>query len=86
MDMSYQNRHSKIINSKELDNQTKTAGFAFLIIMFLWIIVGFAAFVSSIVCFGRSGTMVEKIIGLLLAIFFGPFYFLFYGFNQGYCR
>ena len=52
----------------------------------LWITVGFCAFIASLVCFGRSGTIVEKIVGLLLAIFFGPFYFIFYAFNDTYCR
>ena len=58
----------------------------YLIFIIIWIIIGFIAFITSLVCFGRSGTIAEKIIGLLLAIFFGPFYFLFYGFNEGYCR
>jgi hypothetical protein len=37
-------------------------------------------------CFGSSGTMVEKIIGLLLALFFGPFYFIYYKFSNTYCK
>lgn len=57
-----------------------------LLFLFFWMILGLAAFITSIVCFGRSGSTAEKIIGLLLAIFFGPFYFLFYAFNGGYCR
>ena len=85
MDMSYKNQ-GHLRDLKDLDPRAKTTGFALLAIMFFWIIIGFAAFITSIVCFGRSGTMVEKIIGLLLAIFFGPFYFLFYAFNEGYCR
>jgi hypothetical protein len=57
-----------------------------LIFLFFWMIIGLAAFITSIVCFERSGSTTEKIIGLLLAIFFGPFYFFFYAFNGGYCR
>ena len=51
----------------------------------LWGLLGLIAFIMSLICFGRSGTLIEKIIGLLLAIFFGPFYFIFYMFNKNYC-
>lgn len=54
--------------------------------IFVWVFIGLVAFILSLVCFARSGSTFEKIMGLLLAIFFGPFYFLFYIFNGGYCR
>lgn len=54
--------------------------------IFVWVFIGLVAFILSLVCFARSGSTFEKIMGLLLAIFFGPFYFLFYVFNKGYCR
>ena len=57
-----------------------------VIILLMWILFGIIAFIMSLVCFGRSGTLLEKIIGLLLAIFFGPLYFIFYIFNPSYCR
>jgi hypothetical protein len=52
----------------------------------LWLIIGFIAFITSIVCFIRSGTIGEKIVGLILAILLGPFYFLFFIFRDGYCE
>ena len=72
--------------TNDIDPNIKKFSFAILAILFFWAIAGFAAFITSIICFGRSGSTEEKIIGLLLAIFFGPFYFLFYAFNQGYCK
>ncbi len=60
-------------------------GYAVFLI-YAWIILGFIAFVLSLVCFSRSGSILEKILGFFLAIFFGPFYFLFYLFDTGYCR
>jgi hypothetical protein len=54
--------------------------------IFVWVFIGLVAFIMSLVCFAKSGTTFNKIIGLLLAIFFGPFYFLFYVFNKEYCR
>lgn len=59
---------------------------ALLIFLSVWCILGIAAFVYSLMCFGSSGTMVEKIIGLLLALFFGPFYFIYYKFSNTYCK
>lgn len=61
-------------------------GGSLMFIMLIWVLAGFIAFIMSIICFGKSGSTTDKIIGLLLAIFFGPFYFLFYGFNSNYCR
>jgi hypothetical protein len=51
-----------------------------------WALAGAIAFIMSIVCFGYSGTTSEHVIGLLLAIFFGPFYWLFYYFAPNYCK
>jgi len=59
---------------------------ALYLFILIWSLIGVIAFIMSLVCFGRSGTLLEKIIGLLLAIFFGPLYFIFYIFNTSYCR
>ncbi len=62
-------------------------GGGFIIMFFIvWMLFGFAAFIMSIVCFGYSGSTSEKVVGLLLAFFLGPFYFIFYGVNKNYCR
>ena len=80
--------------SEQSNNKTGTTtnvevtpfGKGLIIFICVWIFIGLVAFILSLVCFARSGSTFEKIIGLLLAIFFGPFYFLFYVFNKGYCR
>ena len=39
-------------------------------------------------CAGRalqSNNITEKVIGVLLAIFFGPIYFIYLYYNSGYC-
>lgn len=83
MDMSYQNRNQgNVQNIKELIPEGKIVISGILILLFLWII----SFIASMTCFGKSGSTLEKIMGVLLAIFFGPFYFLFYAFNGNYCR
>ena len=51
----------------------------------IWALLGVAAFIASIVCFAKSGTLAEKVLGLILAIFIGPFYWLYFLFMKGYC-
>jgi len=61
-------------------------GIGLIIFFIIWIISSIIAFIYSLVCFGKSGSVLDKIIGLLLAIFFGPFYFI-YLYNYGvYCK
>lgn len=52
----------------------------------IWALFGFIAFIWSLVCFAKSGTAIDKIIGLLLAFFTGPFYFIYLIFYKQYCR
>jgi len=61
------------------------SGYAVFFI-YLWLFMGLIEFILSLVCFARSGSFLEKILGFMLAIFFGPFYFLFYLFDKDYCR
>jgi hypothetical protein len=63
-----------------------TLTFGIWIFVIIWLIMSVIAFIYSLVCFGKSGSVTDKIIGLLLAIFFGPFYFI-YLYNYGvYCK
>lgn len=82
------------MNSEELayfktkEDEKKLFGLSMGIAIFaiIWALLGIIAFIYSLVCFGRSGTSLDKIIGLLLAIFFGPLYFIYLIFNKSYCR
>lgn len=62
------------------------ASWFLLLIVLVWTVAGIVAFLWSIICFGKSGTMSQQIVGLLLAIFFGPFYWLYYFSVKKYCR
>jgi hypothetical protein len=64
----------------------KLSGNIALIVLIVWVVGGIAALIMSIVCFGFSGSLGEKAIGLGLAFFLGPLYFIFYGVNKNYCR
>ena len=59
------------------------AGLAFLAV---WSIIGLAAFFMSLACFTRAGsTGPQNMIGLLLALLLGPFYWLYYLGSGSYC-
>ena len=59
--------------------------FVFLV-MLIWVVAGIVAFVMSILCFGKSGTIAQQVVGLLLAVFFGPFYWLYFVAVKSYCN
>lgn len=62
------------------------AGTVFVLFIFLWMLFGFIAFIYSLFCFSRSGSTFDKFIGLLIAFFTGPFFFLYLRYNGGYCK
>ena len=59
--------------------------YSILIFIIIWVFLGFMAFIFSLWCFKYDSTLVEKILGILLAIFTGPLYFIYYKFNKNYC-
>lgn len=71
---------------KEKNKASRAVIVLIFLFCFLWFIAGIAAFVWSIACFGYSGTMLEKIVGLLISIFFGPFWFIYKFAVKSYCK
>jgi uncharacterized membrane-anchored protein len=71
-------------NQGNQDDESKQA--LWLSILLIWIVSGIIAFILSIVCFWKTGTPVEKVIGLLIAILMGPFYFLYFLLMKDYCK
>lgn len=66
--------------------KNQVVGYVILVFLFTWVLFGVIALVFSLVCFGYSGSAIEKILGLLLALFMGPFYFLYYFGSGSYCK
>lgn len=52
----------------------------------LWILFGLVGFVMSLICFGYSGSLGEKILGIVIALVLGPWYFLYYFSSGSYCK
>ena len=51
----------------------------------IWILLGIIGLITSIACFGFSGSFLQKLLGILIAIFLGPFYWIYFYFNKEYC-
>ena len=59
---------------------------AWIVVILLWWVLGFAGLIMSSYCFDYSGSVGQKMLGLVLAIFYGPFYWIYFLFDTGYCR
>lgn len=57
-----------------------------LVIIVAYLLIHAWAVIKSLLCFSKSGTTAEHIIGLLLAIFLGPIYFIYLYANKDYCN
>ena len=67
-------------------NGTKTILIISTIFLVLWVFAGIAAFLMSLFCFGKSGNTAQHVVGFFLAIFFGPFYWIYYFVSASYCK
>ncbi len=56
-----------------------------ILLVIFWLLFSVAAVIYSLVCVGKSGSVFEKIVGIALAVFLGPFYFIYLVANKGYC-
>ena len=72
--------------TQEFSEEGKTTVQVIAIFIFAWIILGLIALVWSIYCFGKSGSIFQKIIGMLLAMFTGPLFFILYKYSPTYCK
>jgi hypothetical protein len=70
-DREYENRgyFERLIGTRGAGVMVGFYGFFIL----LWVVLGLAAFVMSVLCFGYSGSTAQHITGVLFALLFGPF-------------
>ena len=63
------------------------AGGIIILFLFLtWPLTGMIALYYAASCYGYSGSLAEKRLGLVLAIFLGPLYFIYYYLTPTYCK
>jgi len=84
----YVNNHNNNDDDGRCQNNKKmsTAGIIFVIV--LWILLGLIPFIWSLLCFGKAGGSTgQNTVGLLVAIFLGPFWYIYYlaAKQNGYC-
>jgi hypothetical protein len=70
----------------EKEKETQTTIQIFGLISFAWVIIGLIAFLWSIYCFGKAGTIFQKFVGIILAMFMGPLFFFYYRYSPTYCK
>jgi hypothetical protein len=67
--------------------ESEKAPKALVAFIIIWSVLGVLAFFTSLICFGfRSSSMDQKVLGLLISLVLGPFYWLYFFFNKEYCR
>ena len=74
---------------KDKEEITKGGSVMFIgmmIFILVWLIASIDALVYSLMCFGYSGDTMEKVIGVVIAFFTGPFYFIYYKYSNTYCK
>jgi hypothetical protein len=70
----------------ERERETQITVQIFGLITFVWVMIGLVAFLWSIYCFGKTGTIFQKIIGIIMAMFMGPLFFFYYRYSPTYCK
>lgn len=78
---------SKIEKDKNIkkENKLKVMSYFILIFTLLWFVTGLLGWLMSIYCFNYSKSKIENVVGVLIATFLGPFYWLYYIYMQNYC-
>lgn len=76
------------INDNELkNNENKFLTMSLFVFIFtlLWFLTGLFGWLMSIYCFNYNKTKIQNVVGILIATFLGPFYWLYYIYMQNYC-
>ena len=64
----------------------KLAGVTMMLLL-AWVVLGVGAFIMSLVCISKKGSSGgQNVIGLLLALLLGPFYWLYFLGSSTYCK
>jgi hypothetical protein len=59
---------------------------AILLFAIAWVVLGVIAFIHSIVCMGRTPSISRALAGMLMAIFLGPLFWVYWYLDGEYCR
>lgn len=84
------NNNNKKYETFYIDNNSNNSSnptnilliFFWLIFLLIWVVAGI---LMSIICIFYKGSVSDKFLGYIIATTMGPFYWLFYIFNNDYC-
>jgi len=83
---SYQGEKREKFSEGDMANVNGGLLVTFIVIFLVaWVVLGTIAIIMSLICFGSSGSVIDKVLGLIIAWIFGPLYFIYYALNGGYC-
>lgn len=71
-----------------LNERSKQMVTGTIVFAIIWVTLGLAGFITSFVCLGKEGDLGIKIGGIMLALFLGPFYWIYFGvfrYQKKYC-
>lgn len=74
-----------ITNTTNNNNYDNLLYILLLIFTFIWFITGIAAWITSILCFVDKKNKIQNVVGFFIALFLGPFYWLYYIYMDKYC-
>ena len=72
-------------NTEEVSTGYIIGSIFWSIFVIIWIICSIIGFIMSLICLSYNGSAGSKVAGVLLSIFFGPFYWFYYIFRTTYC-
>jgi hypothetical protein len=62
------------------------SGAAITLLAAAWALLGLAGFVYSLICAGKTPSPVKAVLGIVIAILFGPLYWVYWYADKEYCR
>jgi len=72
-------------NDNNINNYDYFLFYLLLVFTLIWFITGIAAWITSILCFIDKKNKIENIVGFFIAMFLGPFYWLYFIYMDKYC-
>jgi len=79
-------QYAEMVRSFFSSAPAKILGWFGIVFGVLWVMFGIAGFIMSFICFGYTGNVGEKLLGVVLAVVLGPWYWLYYYSSSSYCK
>jgi hypothetical protein len=68
------------------DSKNKMKRILIYVAIGIWVTIGLTAFFMTIYCYRQGSTAFQTIFALILSIFCGPFYWVYYLVSRSYCK